>query len=112
MRTRGVRRLHCVSPVDPLTFVVLVREGREVGAWPLPCTGQRPDLRDVAVVARLHLIARRAGATVLLRDADPRLLELLDLVGLSALTVEVGRESEHLEQPGVEEVVVPDDPVT
>jgi hypothetical protein len=100
-----------VSPSHPLTLVVLFRHGRELGSWPLPRTQRAPDLDDVAAVARLHIVARRAGASMLLRDADPGLLELLDFVGLSGLTIEVGRESEHLEQPGVEEVVVPDDPV-
>src|SRR5215211_6086887 len=101
-----------MSPAGPLAFVVLVRRGREVASWPLAGSAGRPDLRDVGVIARLHVIARRAGATILLRDPDPRLLELLDFVGLSALTIEVGRETEHCEQPGVEEVVVPDDPIT
>ena len=57
-----------------------------------------------------ELAARRQGCTLWLRRACPDLIQLLELVGLAGV-LQVGREAEGLEQGGVEEVVVPDDPV-
>ncbi len=59
-------------------------------------------------LARLQLEARRLGGSIQLRDVCAHLRELLDLVGLR---VEVGGEPESGEEVGVEEVVMPDDPV-
>lgn len=96
-------------------MVVLVQGGAEVASWPLP----RPDRTDLAVaddLARLHLAARRFGLHVRLRDAWFELAELLELIGLRDVVIEVGLgevigEAERGEQGGVEEIVVPDDPV-
>lgn len=103
---------------DPDAIVVIVCDGVEVASWPVPGT-RSADLSVVEELARLELAARRLGCSVRLRDPGPGLLELLDLVGLGglvpgagALRVEVGREAEDGEQVGVEEVVMPDDPVT
>ena len=61
-------------------------------------------------LARLQLEARRQGCSIWLRHACPDLVELLQLVGLGDV-LQVGGKAERLEQGGVEEVVVPDDPV-
>jgi hypothetical protein len=95
--------------------VVLLLGGAEVASWPLAGSG-RPDLAVVDELARLQLLVRRAGCSIRLRDACVDLLALLDLVGLSdvlphAALRQAGGEAEGSEQVGVEEVVVPDDPV-
>ncbi len=94
--------------------VVLLRAGVEVARWALPRGSV--DLAVVDGLASLQLVARRAGCTVVLEGAPDELIGLLDLVGLgevipAGLPVEVGGEAEDGEQAGVEEVVVPDDPV-
>ena len=106
-RHRGVRRdLHGV--------VVLVDDEDEVARWLLQ---GRPGLEMVDDLARLQLAARRGGLSVRLRQTSPALSELLDLAGLGQVLPagplrEVEGEAEGGEQAGVEEVVVPDDPVT
>jgi hypothetical protein len=87
--------------------VVLVRRGIEVSSWPLWRDGG-PNLEVVDELARLQLAARRLGCSIRLRDLGEELSQLLDLVGLR---VEVGWETECREEVGVEEVVMPDDPV-
>ena len=94
-------------PADARAEVVLLRDGAEVASWPLVCEDGRVDLGAVNALARMQLQARREGCTVWLRHACPDLIELLELVGL----LQVIRQAEGLEQGGVEEVVVPDDPV-
>jgi hypothetical protein len=100
----GLRRIGMVR-----AEVVLLCGDEEVASWPLLCEG-RADLGAVDAVARLQLEARRQGCTVWLRQACPELVELLALCGLAGV-LQVGRQAECLEQGGVEEVVVPDDPV-
>ena len=95
--------------------MVLLRGGAPVASWPLWVQG-RLDLSVVDELLRWQLEARRWGCSVRLRSACPQLLELLDLVGLAGLLPEpplgqVGGEAEGGEEAGVEEVVVPDDPV-
>jgi hypothetical protein len=115
-------------PGDARAEVVLLHDGAEVASWPLMCEGGTVDLRVVNALARLQLNARRQGCTVWLRDACPTLVELVELVGLAGVLevrrpareagpevsphLEVRRQAEGLEERGVEEVVVPDDPVT
>ena len=94
-------------PADARAEVVLLRDGVEVASWPLRGAQGGVDLGAVDALARLQLEARRQGCTVWLRHACPDLIELLELVGL----LQVIRQAEGLEQGGVEEVVVPDDPV-
>jgi hypothetical protein len=65
-----------------LATVVLLRGPAELATWPLE-RDHRPDLAVVDDLARLQLAARRLGYSILLRDACPRLAELLELVGLS-----------------------------
>ncbi|WP_328430444.1 STAS domain-containing protein [Streptomyces sp. NBC_00443] len=67
-----------------------------------------PGLGTVDLLARLQLAARRAGGRIRLRDPDPALHALLDLVGLR---FEVDGEPEQREPAlGVEEAVEPGDP--
>ena len=94
--------------------MVLLRGDEEVASWALRCD-REPDLGLVDEVARLQLAARRLGCSIWLRHACPDLLRLLELVGLRDV---VGRgslqalgEAEGGEEAGVEEVVMPDDPV-
>ncbi|HET7651709.1 MAG TPA: hypothetical protein VFK42_01640 [Acidimicrobiales bacterium] len=84
---------------------VLLDGGEVVASWPIEA--RDTDLALVDRLARARLTARRAGFALELRDVSVRLAELLDLVGLR---VEMCGQPEHLEQPRVEEVVVPDDP--
>ena len=96
--------------------MALCRGDAEVASWPLDRSGH-VDLAVVDELARLHLAARRMGYSIRLRDAGTGLLELLDLVGLKEVVTEVGLrqvdgEVERREKLGVDEVVMPDDPVT
>ncbi|MEU6063194.1 MULTISPECIES: STAS domain-containing protein [Streptomyces] len=64
-----------------------------------------PGLGAVDLLARLELAARRAGGRIRLRDPDPALHALLDLVGLR---FEVEGQAEQREPPlRVEEEVEP-----
>ncbi len=106
------------SAVRPRGYgvVVLVRDDVEVASWPLLVggLGGAADLAAVGRLVRLQLAARRRGCSLRLRDACPQLLELLELVGLDEVVPAAGRlggEVEGREQGGIEEVVVPDDPV-
>jgi hypothetical protein len=91
--------------------VVLVRGDAEVASW--PCAGRgRPDLSTIDALARLQLLARRLGFSIVVRDASPALAELVELSGLAGvLPLEVSGQAEFGEQVGVEEVVHPGDPV-
>ncbi|MFJ4472251.1 STAS domain-containing protein [Streptomyces sp. NPDC089424] len=67
-----------------------------------------PGLATVDLLARLALTAKRAGSGIRLRDPDPALHALLDLVGLR---FEVEGQPEQREPPlGVEEAVETGDP--
>ena len=96
-----------MDPPHPATVVVLVRDGVEVGAWPLE-VGDHLDLGIVDRVARVQWCACQVGAAVRIRNAPPPLVGLLRLVGLGAL-VEVGREPEDREEADVHEAVMPGD---
>jgi hypothetical protein len=106
-----------VRRADSGALVVLVCGDVEVASWPLAGL-DRADLAVVNELARLQLAARRLGCSIRLRAACTELCELLDLVGLGELgpdTAALGRQSsgeaEGSEQLGVEDVVMPDDPV-
>jgi hypothetical protein len=97
--------------------LVLVRDGAELASWPLT-QGECLDLAVVDQLARWHLAARRLGYSIELRGACTQLVDLLNLVGLSQLVssttglrLETCGQAESGEQRGVEEVVVPDDPI-
>jgi hypothetical protein len=96
-------------------MVVLVCGDAELASWPL-AGWRRPDLARVDQLARLQLHARRLGCSIRLRDASAELTELLTLVGLAEIVnvggLEVGRQAEGREQRGIEEIVMPDDPVS
>jgi len=68
---------------------VLARGDAEVASWPLAGSVQ-PSLDLVDELARLHLMARRAGYTIRLRGACAEFAELLDLVGMPELATGVG----------------------
>ena len=106
------RRPTHVTRRDIHATVVLVCGPDEVACWPFTADAGdgRPDLSTVDALARLQLAARRLGCSIRLRDACADLVGLLDLVGLREC-LEVGGQPEGGEQLGVEEVVVPDDPV-
>jgi hypothetical protein len=94
---------------------VLIRDDVALATWPL--SRRRPALALVDELARLQLAARRMGCRIELRDPGVDLLAVLELVGLreivpiAPLRVEALRETEHGEQPRIDEVVVRDDPV-
>jgi ABC-type transporter Mla MlaB component len=67
-----------------------------------------PGLAAVDLLARLELAARRAGGRIRLRDPDPALPALLDLVGLR-FQME-GQAEEREPALGVEEAVETGDP--
>jgi hypothetical protein len=97
--------------------LVLVRGDVELAGWPL-AQWDRPDLAVVSQLARCQLAARRLGCSIRLRGACAELVELLDLAGLgelvsgpAGLRVQTCGQAEGGEQRGVEEVVMPDDPV-
>jgi ABC-type transporter Mla MlaB component len=96
--------------------VVLARGDAEIATWLLRRWG-RADLAVVDHLARWQLAARRMGCSIRLRNVCAELAELLELAGLAEVLSgsgelrQVGREPEGLEQVGVEEAVVPDDPV-
>jgi hypothetical protein len=88
----------------------------EIVSWPVSNSAGR-DLVLVDALARLQLEARRWGCAIRLLGAEDDVLGLVDLVGLKEVLVgssgrEVAREAEGLEELEIEEVVVPDDPVT
>ena len=95
--------------------VRLVRGEIELASWPLP-GGGHADLSVVDELARLQLAARRRGCAIRLQDACSELVDLLYLVGLGEVVPQdsdfepVG-QAERREELGVQEVVVPDDPV-
>ena len=64
-----------------------------------------PTVETIDRLACLQLAAQRSGGQVELVDAQPCLLELLDLCGLAeVLHVEMGRQAEQREDPrGVQE---------
>ena len=100
-----------MDPPHPATAVVLLRDGVEVGTWPVDL-GDRLDLGFVERVARMQLCACRVGAVVRVKNAPPPLAGLLHLVGLGALlacSVEAGGEAEDGEQADVHEAVMPGD---
>ncbi len=96
-------------PADARAEVVLLCDDTEAASWPLLCA-DGVDLSVVDELARLQLDARRRGCSIWLRHACPDLVELLWFVGLTEV-LQVGGKTEGGEQAGVEEVVVPDDPV-
>ncbi len=96
-------------PAQARAEVVLLCDSSEVASWPLLCR-DGVDLSVVEALARLQLEARRQGCSIWLRQVCPELAGLLRLVGLAGV-LQVGGQAEDREEVGVEEVVVPDDPV-
>lgn len=97
--------------------VVVVLDGEvEVSVMHLD---QCPDLGLVDELLRLRLAAGRLDCSVVLHNPCPRLLELLELVGVVDLFAgtpgsarEPGRETEGGEELRSQEVVQPGDPLT
>lgn len=90
--------------------LVLLRGGVEVARWPF-LDGGRVDLTVVDALARLQLAARTMGCSIRLQDAGADLAGLLELVGLADAVLQGLGQAEGGEQRGVDEVVVPDDPI-
>ena len=67
----------------PRAQVVLLREGQEVLLGPVYAP-DRCDLGFVEGLLRVQLTARRFGWSIRLRKVRPDLLELVELVGLTA----------------------------
>jgi hypothetical protein len=67
----------------PRAVVVLLRDGAEVLLGPVYAP-DRCDLGFVDGLLRVQLAARRFGWAIRLREVDPDLVELVDLVGLRA----------------------------
>src|SRR5262245_6605338 len=122
MSSPGQPRRTGVQPPAGPTIVVVTRAGLELSRWPLPGADE-PDLALADRVARCQLAARRLGCAIELRDADARLVGLLELLGWRGVVVvttlasgcpasEVVGQPEEGEEGRIEEVVVPDDPVT
>lgn len=65
-------------------LTVLARSGAVVATWRIG-GGGRPGLAVVDTVARLQLRSRRRGRRVVVSEASPELLELLELAGLLEL---------------------------
>jgi hypothetical protein len=65
----------------------------------------KPTAASIDQIARLHLNARRCDCELELMNANPYLLELIDLVGLAGvLRLEARGQAEQRKQPfGVEE---------
>ena len=110
-----------VPEKEIVATVVLVHDGVEVASWPLVST-LRPDLSVVDEVARLQLAAGRLGCAIRLRAVRTDMFDLLAFAGLREVvpavtpagddgSLQAGGEPEGPEQRGVQEVVVPDDPV-
>jgi hypothetical protein len=102
-------------PHSPAAIVVLTRGDTELGRWALGAC-DRSDLRTINQLARMQLAAGRVGCAIRVRDACAEIAGLIELIGLTETLLgrrlrQVGGEPEHLEEVGVEEVVVPDDPV-
>ena len=96
-------------PADARAEVVLLCGNAEVASWPLICR-HGVDLAVVDHLARLQLEVRRQGCSIWLRQACPELAALLQFVGLADV-LQVSGQAEDGKEVGVEEVVVPDDPV-
>jgi anti-anti-sigma regulatory factor len=71
-----------------------------------------PDEYTLDALARLHLTARRLGASIRLLGARPELVDLIQLAGLADVLevvvesgVEVGRQVEECEEVRVDEEV-------
>ena len=94
-------------------MVVLVLGDAEVASWPLPGCGAL-DLGVVDDLARLQLAARRLGCSIRVRHAGSALAGLIDLAGLGEVLDlrQVGGQAEGGEEGGVEEVVMPHDPIS
>jgi len=102
------RRRTCV--LRPEAMVVVACGDEDVVTWPLADLGP-VGLPLIDELARLQLVARRMGLSIRLRGARDDLIALLHLTGLGDAVLQVVGETEDGEEIGVEEVVVPDDPI-
>ena len=97
---------------------VVSERGHEAIVWAYDARAlTAPDEFDIDALARLQLAARRRGARLELYGAPARLIELLELAGLSEVLpcrrsgVETNRQIEEREELGIDEEVHPDDGV-
>jgi hypothetical protein len=82
------RRRWCVARISR-------PDGTVLAEWALSGPG-RADLRAVNAIARLALLARRAGGVLTVADESGELGGLLELCGLE---IQVQRQAEGREQP-------------
>ena len=108
--------------VEARAVAGLCAQVRELGAGrrgePIECdigAVVAPDATTLDALARMELTARRYGTTIHFENACPRLVDLLDLIGLGdalaarSSVVAVDRQPEEREQLGVDEEVHPRD---
>ena len=86
MNSLGGRRPISVLRPEGDAIVVLAVGGTEVASWPL-IGSSLPDLSVIDNLARLALMARRRGGAITVRGAGPRLVRLIDFVGLDDVVV-------------------------
>lgn len=67
-------------------FWLLDEQGSVVAAG-VVAGGLEPDLETVSLIARLSLMAKRAGRTLEIGDASRELLDLLELTGVTDVLV-------------------------
>jgi hypothetical protein len=70
-----------VEPEQDLAVVIVIQDDREVRLARLSAE-RRCTLTLLDELARLQLVARAHGWSIVLEDADPSLVELIDLAGL------------------------------
>lgn len=112
------RRLHGirVPAAHTCATLVLLHDGRELIRWPL-AEAAATNLALVDRLARLQLESKRRGFRLEVRGVGCELAALLHITGLAPVlcagvsSVEVSGQAEQLEEPDVQEVVMPDDPV-
>lgn len=73
-----------------------------------------PDEPALDTLARLQLTARRLGGTIRIRNACPRLVDLIEIAGLADVlvvweSVQVYGQVEEREEIGIDEEVLRDD---
>jgi hypothetical protein len=98
-----------LRPKTGVTVVVVLGD-QPVASWRLG-SSRPPGLELVDELARLQVAARRLDCSIRLRGHRAELVELFELVGLRDALPEMLGQPERGEESGIDEVVVPDDPL-